>query len=56
MVESIVKQFALPIAKVQFLDENSTIIGTRERIIRASLAVTGIVWIFVMGLMILRRR
>jgi len=56
MVESIVKQFSLPIAKVQFLDENSTIIGTRERVVRASLAVTGIVWIFVMGLMILRRR
>ncbi len=56
MVKSIVRQFSLPIAKVQFLDENSTIIGTRERIIRASLSVTGIVWILVMGLLLLRRR
>jgi hypothetical protein len=56
MVKSIVKQFSLPIAKIQYLDENSTIIGTRERMVRASLAVTGIVWVLVMGLMLLRRR
>ena len=56
MVESIAKQFSLPVAKVQFLDQKSTVIGTRERVVRASLAVTGIVWILVMGLLILRRR
>ena len=56
MVESMVKRFSLPLAKVQFLNKNSTIIGTRESTVRASLAVTGIVWIFVMGLMLVRRR
>ena len=56
MVESIVKRFSLPVAKVQFLDKNSTIIGTRESKLRASLAVTGIVWVFIIGCMLVRRR
>jgi hypothetical protein len=56
IVNSIIKRFSLPVAKVQFLDGKSTIIGTRERMIRASLVITGIVWVLVMSFMLLRRR
>jgi hypothetical protein len=56
IVESIMKRFTLLIAKVQFLDKNSTMIGSRERIVRTSLALTSVVWIVVLGLIVLRRR
>jgi hypothetical protein len=55
MVKSILTRFSLPVAKIQFLDENSTVIGTRETIVRTSLAVTAIVLIFVMGFILVRR-
>ena len=56
IVESILKRFTLLITKVQFLDRNSTIIGSRERMVRVVLAFTGVVWIAVLGLVVLRRR
>ena len=56
MVKSILTQFSPPVAKIQFLDKNSTVIGTRETIVRTSLAVTAIVWMFVIGFILVRRR
>jgi len=56
ILESILKRFTPLITKVQFLDKNSTKIGTRESMVRTGLAVTGIVWIVVLGLVVLRRR
>jgi len=56
IVESLVKRFTPLVTKVQFLDKNSTMIGTRERMVRACLALTGVVWIAVLGLVVLRRR
>ena len=56
ILESIVKRFTLLTAKVQFLESNSTMIGTRERIFRYALAVTGILFVVVLGLFVLRRR
>ena len=56
MVTTTVTRFSLPVAKIQFLEENSTVIGTRETMVRGSLAVTAIVWILVMGFILVRRR
>ena len=56
IVESILKRFTLLITKVQFLDKNSKMIGIRERMVRTGLVFTGIVWIAVLGLIVLRRR
>jgi len=56
MVDSIVRHFTLLTAKVQYLDSNSTIIGSRERMVRSSLAFTGIVCIVIIGLIVLRVR
>ncbi len=55
IVESILKRFTVLITKVQFLDRNSTMIGTRERMVRTCLALTGVVWIAVLGLVVMRR-
>ena len=56
IVVSILKRFTLLITKVQLLDKNSTMLGTRERMVRAVLAFTGVVWIAVLGFIVLRRR
>ena len=56
ILESILKRFTPLITRVQFLDKNSTRIGTRESMVRTGLAVTGVLWIVVLGLILLRRR
>ena len=56
IVASIVKHFTLLIAKVQFLEKNSIMIGSRERMIRASLVLTGILFVVAVGFIVLRRR
>ena len=56
IVEALVKHFTLLITKVQFLDKNSTRIGSRESMVRAVVVFTGAVWLVVMVLMVLRRR
>jgi len=56
ILESILKNFTPLITRVQFLDKNSTRVGIRESMVRTGLAVTGVVWIVVLGLIVLRRR
>ena len=41
---TIFKTFQLPIAKIQFIDENSTLIGYREKILRYSILITIVVF------------
>lgn len=56
IVESLVKQRTLLIAKLQFLDENSTVMGSREGMIRTAVALTALLWVVVVCCILLAKR
>jgi hypothetical protein len=54
--DTLLKTFTVPIAKVQFMDGNSIMIGARERALRYSIVVTALILCMVAVATVLTKR
>ena len=54
--DTIIKNLQFPIAKIQFMDTNSILIGYKEKILRYTLMITFIIFIIILIVIFLQRR